>query len=336
MQKAPKRVTIKDVAREAGVSAMAVSQALNNRGRLSAETRERILQVADQLGYVPNNIAKSLRVSETRTIGVVVSDCSQILVAKILKGIEDVASQHGYSVIISNTNADKEAEHAAITTLMNKRIDGLILTAPLNTSSEDMQALRNFGIPFVVLMRKTSADFVDFITNDNIAGGYEIVRHLLDTGNRTIKFIAMPPYSTSGVERMQGYQKALKEHGIPLRREDVINAQPYIEDGFAAMNKLLDRGMTEGAVCCGSDLIAIGAIDAILKRGLRVPEDIRVSGYDDIDYLDYFRIPLTTMRQPKYEIGTTGANILIEKLQSPDTPIKQIVLKSQLVVRASC
>ncbi|MGI6031341.1 MAG: LacI family DNA-binding transcriptional regulator [Eubacteriales bacterium] len=334
MQK--KRVTIKDVAREAGVSAMAVSQALNHRGRLSAETRERILQVADSLGYVPNNIAKSLRVSETRTIGVVVSDCSQILMAKILKGIEDVASHHGYSVIISNTNADKEAERQSIATLMNQRIDGLILTAPLNTSLEDMQTLRNFGIPFVILMRRTTADFVDFITNDNIAGGYEIARHLLEKEVRPLKFIALPSYSTSGVERMQGYQKAMKEFGVPMKKEDVLSSRPYIEDGFAAMNRLLDKGMTSGAVCCGSDLIAIGAIDAILKRGLRVPEDIQVSGYDDIDFLDYFRIPLTTMRQPQYEIGQTGANILIEKLQNPSAPIKQIILKSQLIVRESC
>ncbi len=336
MVKKPKNnTTLKDVAQLAGVSTMAVSKVLNNKGGISKETSARILSAAEQLGYVPNLVAKSLRVGGTKTIGVILSDCSEFLYAQILKGIEDVASESGFSVIMANSNANTQDEKKAVTALLNKRIDGLILVAPINTSMEDMQIISNFGIPFVVLMRSTTAPFASYVINDNVEGGKKIVEHILKKNVQNIAFITLPLSSESGAERKIGYQKAYDKYHLNINSAKMLPSPPSIEGGFSAMNTLLDDGFASGAVCCGCDLIAVGAIDAIEKRGLNVPDDIIVTGYDDINFLDYFKVPVTTICQPKYEIGSLGAKILVENIESKKVLTKRVVLKNELIERLS-
>lgn len=330
-----RNTTLKDIATQAGVSLMTVSKVLNGKGGISRETSQRVLEIARRLNYRPNQIAKSLRADETRTIGVVVSDSSQLVFAKVIRGIEEVATREGYSVIVANTDQKAEREKQAVELLLSKRIDGLILGAPLHTGEDDIRELIRFGVPLVLLMRTSQAVDVNCVVNDNFQGGYEIMKHLLGTGCREVYFLSMPRQVPSSQSRLQGNKQAMAEAGRTLDEDHIQFCEPFIEDGFAAMNRLLDQGVHSGGVCCGCDLIAIGAIRAIQDRGLRVPEDFQVTGYDDLELADYLSVPLTTMRQPKEEIGREGAQLLLDQIRDPSRPPRQIVLRSTLVRRRS-
>lgn len=335
MGRQDKRVTLKDIAKEAGVSVMAVSKVLNGKGGISRETSQRVQAIARTLRYRPNQIAKSLRADETKTLGVVVSDSSQLVFAKVIRGIEDTAARAGYSVIVANTDQNAEREKKAVELLLDKRIDGLILAAPLRTDGGEIQDLLLMGPPLVLLMRTSETAEVSCVINDNYAGGYEILSHLLATGSRDIRFLSLPGTSQSGQSRRQGYRKALAEYGLAFDEIRVLECPPAIEAGYQAMNQLLDRGLTGGAICCGCDLIAIGAIRAIQEHQFRIPADFQVTGYDDIDLADYLSVPLTTMRQPKYEIGCEGVRLLLEQIKDPSLPPRQIILPSSFIKRQS-
>lgn len=330
-----RKVTLKDIAAEAGVSVMTVSNVLNARRAVSEETSRRIREIARRLNYRPNQVARSLRAEETRTIGVVVSDSSQLVLAKVIRSIEEEAALAGYSVIVANTGQNPEKEKAAIELLLDKRIDGLILAAPLCTDAQQLQTVAGFGTPLVLLMRTSSAIRVSSVINDNEQGGYEIVRYLLDEKRYPIRFLSLPQDSQSGQSRRQGYRRALVESGLVLDDEAMTYCQPTIEAGHEAMCHLLEDGFAAGAVCCGCDLIAIGAIRAIQDRGLSVPHDLAVTGYDDIDLADYLSVPLTTMRQPKAELGREGVCLLLEQIGRSGGEPRQIVLRSTLIVRKS-
>lgn len=330
-----KRVTLKDVAKEAGVSAMAVSKVLNDKGGISKETTKRILEVVKRLNYRPDNIAKSLRVQETNTIGVVVSDSNNLVFAKVLRGVQDAAAKAGHSVIVVNTDQNAEKEKQAVDVLLSQRIDGLILAAPLRLRQEELEELKAIGTPTVVLMRSSTGSGIDSVENDNFQGGIDIVNYLLSTGSQVIHFLAMQKSSQPSTIRIRGYKQAFFDHGLPFDSSKITYCEPFIDDGYAAMMMLIDGGLTKGTVCCGCDLIAIGAISAIRARVLDVPGDIRVTGYDDIDMMDYLAVPLTTIRQPKYEIGYEGVRLLMERMQDPGRVSRHIAIRGELVIRKS-
>lgn len=335
MISSPRRITLKDVAREAGVSAMAVSKVLNGKTGISKETAQRIVEAAKRLNYRPDNIAKSLRVQETNTLGVVMGDSTQLVFAKVLRGIQDAAAGAGHSVIVANTDQNLDKERHAVDVLLRQRIDGLVLAAPLRVSAEAMEELRASGTPTVVLMRSSSGLGIDSVENDNYQGGYDIVDYLLSTGSKDIWFLSLPSSSQPNTLRQRGYRQAFRDHGLNLDESRIFNCEPYIEAGREAMERLLDNGLSGGAICCGCDLIAIGAISVIRQRGFDVPGDFRVTGYDDIDLMDYLEVPLTTIRQPKYEIGREGVHLLVERIQDPARVPRNISLRSELVVRKS-
>jgi DNA-binding LacI/PurR family transcriptional regulator len=327
--------TLKDIARELGISAMAVSKALNGKGGVGAETLQRVKETAERLNYQPNAVAKSLRLSSTKTIGVVVSDSSLSFFAKVVKGIEETASRNGYSIILCNTDQDCSKEKLAIQVLVNKRIDGLILAASMLTRKEDVAYLRSFGIPFVFLIRRSEAEEVDYVINDNIGGACQMVDYLVGSGSRKVHFINLNEEIPSRKDRLSGYRKALEENGISYEPSLVRSVKPTIEDGHSAMVELLDGKEEIQAVFCGCDVIGIGVMEAILERGLRIPQDIRVAAYDDIDFAAYLRVPLTTVRQPKFTIGCKGTELLIEKIRVGGQEAKHLVLQPELVIRMS-
>ncbi len=328
-------VTLKDIAMELGISAMSVSKALNGKGGVSADTMLRIKEAAERLNYRPNIVAKSLRLNSTKTIGVVVSDSSLSFFAKVVKGIEETAAKSGYNIILCNTDHDYAREKKAIQVLFDKRIDGLILAASMLTKKEDLAFLRNFGVPFVFLIRRSEAEEVDYVINDNINGAYQMVSYLVDSGSGRIHFINLYEETPSRKDRLSGYQRALEEKGIPFDPGLVCSVRPTIEDGHDAMLRLLDGKEKVSAVFCGCDVIGIGVMEAILERGMRIPEDVRVAAYDDIDFAAYLRVPLTTIRQPKYSIGCRGTELLIEKIHGRNNEIQHLILKPELVVRMS-
>jgi len=330
-----KTLTLKDVAKDVGISPMAVSKALNGKGGVSADTMGKIMEAVKRLNYTPNVVAQSLRLNSTKTIGIVVSDSSQSFFAKVVKGIEDTASVYGYNIILCNTDQSYEKEMNAVQVLINKRIDGLILAASMLTKKEDVAFLKGFGVPFVFLIRRSESDEVDYVINDNVIGAYQMVSYLLKSGSHKIHFINLYEESPSGKDRLAGYRKALEEYHIPYDEHMVLNTKPTIEDGYAMMRQLLDRDEDIETVFCGCDVIGIGVMEAIFDKGLKIPNDIRVAAYDDIDFAAYLRVPLTTVRQPKYSIGCKGTELLIDKIKSNEKEIQHLILKPELIIRQS-
>jgi DNA-binding LacI/PurR family transcriptional regulator len=330
-----KITTLKDIAKQVGLSATAVSKALNDKGGISEETVKRVKDAAKRLNYTPNIVAKSLRLNRTKTIGVIVSDSSHSFLAKVVKAIEDTATIAGYNIILCNTNQSYDKERKAISVLINKRIDGLILAASMLTKKADIDFLKSFGVPFVFLIRRNESEDADYVVNDNVLGAYNMVNYLIKSGSKRIHFLNLNEESPSGRDRLQGYEKALRENGINYEPGLVRNVKPSIEEGYITMRSLLDKGEDIRTVFCGCDIIGIGVMEAIIEKGLKIPENIRVAAYDDIDFAAYLRVPLTTVHQPKEMIGCKGTELLIDKIKNRNSEPLHLILKPELVIRQS-
>lgn len=335
MSKQSRNATLKDIAAEAGISTTAVSKVLNNKGGISKETEERVIEIANRLGYRPNFVAKSLKVNSTKTIGLVVSDSSHSFFGSVIKGAEEEAAKQGYNIILANTNRSRETEKNAINTLMEKRIDGLLLASSMLTQETDKAYLDALGVPYVFMIRRSEDEGAPFVGNDNVRGAFDMVDYLIKTGSRQIHFLNMDKDSTSSKDRLKGYKQALEAGGIAYDESIVLNMRPEIEAGYTVMRNILERGETIKALFCGCDILGIGAMEAIFEKGLNIPGDVRVCGYDDIEFAAYLRRPLTTIRQPKEVIGVKAINLLLSRIQGDNKYPGVVILKSELVVRQS-
>lgn len=328
-----RKATLKDVARHCDVSTMTVSRVLNDKGRVSPAMASRIRKAIRDLGYTPNMVAKSLRDNKTRTFGMVVSDCSELLVAKMTRGVLDAATAEDYSVIMANTHLRGDLERKSITMLLDKRIDGLILGAPFTLRPEQMEEIRAHGIPVVMLLRASDLP-VDYVAGDNHGGGRLAVEYLAGRGVREIHFLNLPRRHSGGEERRAGNRQAMRDHGLSY--DEGLFVEPDIELAREATHAILRRGVSPGgAVVCGCDVIAMGALRACFERGARVPEDVRIVGYDDIEMADHLRVPLTTIRQPVYEMGRQGVELLLRRRDNPSAERVKRRLPVELIVRRS-
>ena len=330
-----KAVTLKNIADELGLSITAVSKALRGEGGIGDDTVKRVCETAKRMNYLPNSVAKSLRAGETKTLGLIVSDSSFSFFTPVIEGVEKCAAEYGYNIILCNAYSNVEKEKESVRILANKRVDGLILAASMLNSEEHRPFLDSFGIPYVFVIRKIETDQSDYVINDNINGSFQMVDYLIKTGSKNIFFINIYEKITSYSDRKIGYMRALCENGIPFDETRMYGAKPTVEDGYAAMKRILASNRQIDAVFCGCDVLAIGAIEVILESGLRIPQDIRVAGYDDIEYAAYLRVPLTTVRQPKYKIGKMGTEILIDRIQGKFDGVQNIMLRPDLVLRHS-
>ncbi len=332
-----KTVTLKSIAEELNISITAVSKALRGEGSISKELTSKIRKLAEDMNYQPNSIASSLRTRRTKTLGLVISDSTFSFFASMMEGIEKTASEMGYSIILCNAHSSVEKEKEAVRTLVNKRIDGLLLAASMLTSRKDKEFLDSFEIPYLFLVRKCEYDDGDYVVNDNYEGTFQMIDYLIKTGSKKIYFINISNTITTFRERMEGYRAALSANNTPYNEEIVSNVKPTFEEGYHAMSALLAK---EGkgnihTVFCGCDMIAVGAMERILEEGLIIPEDIRVASYDDIEFAAHLRVPLTTVRQPTYKIGKLGAEKLIEKITNESETHINMVIKPELVLRQS-
>ncbi len=330
-------VTIKDIARELGLSVNTVSRALNSKPDVSRQTRARVLETARRLHYVPNTIARSLVTSRSNTLGLVVTDVVNPFYSRIIRGVEETARQRGYTIILLNTNEQDEDERAAIRVLRSKRVDGMIIS-PVQVSHDHIAALQEDGYPFVLINRYFPDLDTDYVINDNRLGAYLATGHLVRLGHRHIAHITGPKHVSSVRERLRGYRQALDEGGIAADQQRIIHTNLSLEGGYQATQQLLDACPLPTALFTYSDLLAVGALKAIREAGLRVPEHIALVGYDDIEFAAFLEIPLTTISQPSYEIGSRGVELLLELIENPDEQRQRhhIVLEPRLIVRKSC
>ncbi|MGI9862653.1 LacI family DNA-binding transcriptional regulator [Moorella naiadis] len=327
-------VNIKEVAERAGVSPSTVSRALSGRVVVSQETREKVLRAVRELNYQPNALAKGLKEGRSRTIGLIIPNVRNLVFPAAIKGITDVAKKHGYTVILCNTDEDIETEKAYVDNLRKRLVDGLIFSTATAASTHILE-LKEQCFP-VVLMIRHLEDQVDAVIVDNYQGGYEATQFLIQRGYRRIALINGTMDLDLYRQRFAGYKAALAAAGLTYNEDLVVHGTKDWEDGYRAILTILERGQQPDAVFAASDPKALGAIKALKEKGLRVPQDIAVMGYDNLDMSELMDPPLTTMAQPFYEVGQRAAERLIRLINSKRKTRPTVErLPAQLLVRAS-
>ena len=324
------KMTIKEIAELAGVSTATVSKILNGKDKdISEATRKNVLDIVEREGYIPNGIAKSLRIKNTKTIGIIMPDVMNLFFSELARGVEDAAEKKGYSVILCNSDNKESKEEKYIQILQEKMVDGIILTASENSVK---RSLRRRKIPMVLLDRDISTDEkVGRITVDNEEGTYNATKLLIEKGCKNIGFISSNKSTKSSAQRLQGYENAILESKINFDKNKIFLQNYTIETGYKGTVSLLEKTNIDG-ICCGNDLIAIGAIKALKERGIKIPQDVKVIGFDDISISKYMDPPLTTIRQPIYEMGEEAVGMLIDVINNKEMEMSK-VLKTELIVR---
>jgi LacI family transcriptional regulator len=333
-----KRPTQEDVARLAGVSRATVSYVINNRTdgnvRISEETRCRVLDAVKELGYRPNVLARSLRQGQTHTIGMIVPDNTNPFFAEVARGVEDTSFEQGYSVILCNSDSDLDKELLYTNVLTEKRVDGILFVA-VGMSAERICVLQERHMPVVVVDRDIPDVAVDSVMTANERGGRLATHHLIELGHRRIGCIAGPSDVTPSAERGTGYRQALREAVLPVEEELIMKGDFQYESGYQAARQLLSMDDPPTAIFACNDLMAIGAISAAVELGRQVPADLSVVGFDDVPLASFANPALTTVVQPKHEIGVVAATMLLERMQDPDRPPRRKMLDTELVIRKS-
>ncbi len=333
-------VTIKDVARRAGVSHSTVSRALQGSTLISAVTTERIRKAALELGYHPSAAARSLKTNSTRVIGVAVSSIDDPFFGEILQGIEDIAQANGYGMFMTTTQHRAERQQAMIQVLREHRVDGVIICST-SFGPEESKQFSEQGIPMVVINNQAAEDYRYSISHDDVDGSRQVTRHLIDLGHERIAYLGNSLSGRTTQDRLSGYQQEMAAAGLPLLPEYIYQAPGSSpENALKALDYFLDLPHRPTAVVCFNDMLAIGLLKGAQQAGYQVPEDLSIAGFDNIVFSAYTNPPLTTFDQPKRFIGTEAAKLLLGLLKSPkDDPSpsqpKIRLLKGRLLVRKS-
>ncbi|MGQ9778510.1 MAG: LacI family DNA-binding transcriptional regulator [Bacillota bacterium] len=333
-----KPVTLHDIAREAGVSFNTVSRALNDKPDISEETKRRVLEVARRLDYRPNQLARGLRRRRTATIGVVVADLANPFFAEVVEGIDRVCTARGYGLVLANTEEDPARELAAVHSLVERQVDGVLL-APTQRDLASLHYLVKRGVPFSLLARFFKDFAAQAVINDDREGARLAVAHLLSRGHRRILFLNGPPYNSSALLRLEGYRLAHAEAGLPVDETLILTTNARMDGGETAVEAALRNGLEFTAVFCFSDYVGFGAIRALRRAGLRIPADVAVMGYDDVALAELVNPPLSTVRITKTRLGATAAEILLARIEDGTSQEQEkegpITLPPELVVRES-
>jgi LacI family transcriptional regulator len=331
------RVTLKDVARRAGVHPGTASRALNAETRelVNGETAERVLVAAEELGYRPNPIARGLKTSRSYTVGVLIPDLTNPLFPPIVRGIQDRLEEAAYTPLIVNTDNDPDRERTDIEAMRARQVDGLI-TATARRDQGLPAGLERLSLPVVLVNRRLEDGARPSVVADDRKGIGLAVEHLLSLGHRRIAHLAGPQELSTGHLRHDGFIEAMRAAGIDPDPALVLVGTAFIEsEGERLCNELLDRKLEVTAIVAGNDLMAVGCYDAFVERGIDCPGEISVVGYNDMPFVGWFSPPLTTVHLPHYEIGARAAELLLDQLRDPEIEPAQVLLEPELVVRGS-
>jgi LacI family transcriptional regulator len=327
-------ITIRDVARVAGVSVTTAHRGLTGKGELSEDKRLRVLDAAKQLNFVPSATARALVSGRTNTIGMVVTDNASPVYAGIVRGVEEVANAAGFGLLLCNSGDSQDRALACLELLRSKQVDGVLLT-PVQTDRRDVERLQEAEIPFVLLLRLFAGLDCDYVITNNEAAGHAATAHLLDLGHRRVAHIAGPEFVSSAQGRLAGYRRALADRGVTFNPELVAHAPYTVAGGYEAARVLLDRTERPSALFAANDLQAVGVMKAARELGIEIPGELALVGGDNIELAEFLEVPLTTFHQPAREIGSLGAEILLSRLNGEKGETRQIVLSPELLVRRS-
>jgi DNA-binding LacI/PurR family transcriptional regulator len=325
--------SIKDIARLARVSHPTVSRALQNSPLVNRETAAKIRKIADETGYHASAVARGLVTRRTRTIGLVVTTVADPFAGEVVCGIEQAANDHGYAVFLANSNADPVRERSVVQVFAERRVDGIIVTSS-RVGALYLPLLKELNVPIVLVNGQYPGDFVYSVMIANLEGSRAAAEHLIGLGHRRIAYVGDRSGYQSEAERLAGYKEALAAAGIPFAAELAVEGDGRAEAAIEAMSGLLALDRPPTAVCCYNDMTALGAMRAIHARGLRVPEDVSVTGFDDLFFAANLEPPLTTVRQPMRRMGQMAMENLF-KLMSGEESVAQIKVEAELIVRGS-
>lgn len=315
-----KLATMKDVAKKACVSVATVSHVVNGTRPVAPETEARVRQAMTDLAYEPNSIAQSLRTKVTKAVGILVSDITNPFFASVVRGAEDLASQSGYSIIVCNTDETPEKEEAYVALLRRRQLDGIIVVPVVDQAGPVLRDLPLDKRPFVFLDRRAKGVEADAVLSDNVGGAYQATQHLLKTGHRRIGIVLGLPGATTSEERLRGYTQALNEAGIALDKQMITWGRYRIDGGRAAIGRLLESSPPPTAVFTTNNLMTLGAIRELLRRGVAVPKSMALIGFDDPEWAELSTPPITTVAQDPYSIGFIGMEMLVKRIE--DTSIR--------------
>ncbi len=329
-------IRLKDIAARAGVSVMTVSKVLRDAPDISAATKTRVRLISRQMGYVPDSNAQSLRTRTSRFLGVIISSITNPIFARVLLAIEERAHELGYEIILAQTLNREEREEACIQRLLSRRVDGLFISPVyrLRPDAPVYQIIQARRVPAVILGHGAPfcRQFASVETDDVLAS-HALTKHLLELGHKRIAFFAGPQSSPWSQERFEGYKRALREADLAVQDELVFNAGSHIEDGEKAALQFVNESTRATAVQAANDMIAIGAANTFLGQGVKIPQDLSIAGFGNILTAEHFRVPLTTVRQPKYRLGTAAMESMVKLLRGEKPESRR--LAAELVIRQS-
>lgn len=328
--------TIKDVAKLAGVSTTTVSHVINKTRFVAEETTKSVWDAINQLNYSPSAVARSLKVNTTKSIGMIITTSEAPYFAEIVQAVEEYCYQQGYSLFLCNTQNDPDKIQNHFDMLLKKRVDGILVMCS-EYRENAFSLFKSTKVPMVVMDWGPNEDKSDRIIDHCFEGGYLATRHLIENGHQHIGILAGYLYKTTAKARYDGFVKAMEEAGLTIRPEWIFENDFTAEGGYESMNYILKQADRPTAVFCGCDMMALGAISAITEKGLHVPQDVSVIGYDNIHSSRFFAPPLTTINQSKIRLGKMALDLLFERIQQSDMPHQPRVLEfyPELVVRKS-
>lgn len=328
-------VSIKDVARHAGVSSATVSRVLAGKPHVRQEVREQVLAAVEELGYQPSRVARSLQAQRAKIIGLIISDIENPFFTSLVRAVEDVAYQNQYAVFLCNSDEDTDKENLYIDLMRAERVAGVVLS-PTRERDHPSQKLIEAHVPVVAIDRRIIDLQVDTVLVDNVGAAFDLISHVIQDGHDRIGAVLGDPIATTGHERREGYEQALQAHNLPLLPHLIRTGHPKEAVGYRLTGELLDLPDPPTALFTGNNLLTVGALKAIYQRGLRMPDDIALVAFDELDWMSLVRPNLTAVSQPTYELGRTAAELLLQRIEDNTRPPREVVLEPTLTVRQSC
>ncbi len=329
--------SLKEVAARAQVSTATVSHVVNKTAYVSPTRRERVLKAMRQLNYHPNALARSLKTNKSKTVGMIIPDIANPFFPMVVRGAEDALRHEGYTLILGNSDGDLDKEELYYSTFQSKRVDGILLiVSPTSSPPEYLRRHDHSATPIVYVDRFHSRLRGDVVMADNISGSYEAVCHLVDSGHRRIGIITGPLELTNARLRLEGYERALREHQLPVTDQLIRVGKFDVQSGYEETKELLKLAEPPTAVFVSNALMTLGFLRALNEAGMRCPRDIALVSFDDMDWFDFSQPRISAVAQPAYELGAKAAELLVRRIASKlSGPTSHRVLPTKLIIRDS-
>ncbi len=325
-------VLLKQLAAASGYSINTVSRALRDKADVSPQTKEKIRALASELGYVNNSVAKSLRTGKTNIIGVISADSSNPFFAEVIMGIENAARASGYHILLTNTEESPEREREAVNVLIGKQVDGLLLM-PVLQQNNNSEYLKSLNVPYIIVGRWLPGLEDHSVMSDEYEKAKQVVLYFLKNGHKDILHLAGPPCVSSSVDRLRGYRDAHTETHTPIQEDLIVETKGHLEDGYREVSSLIRNERNISAIFAFNDLVAVGALRALRESGIKVPKEVEVIGFDDLNFSKFLHFSLSSVSIAKKTMGNLAFRTLLGHIENPEAPYGKKIVESRIVYR---